>query len=137
MGWTRKGCRKTLHELQTERLLNLPFYELYSYIRTFLKSTLRGMASNCAIITYIHVASLLLNYKLIFNFLSNCKLKRTVNLCRLNGVNQIKQKNCLVNTKLTHCSPVLLFYAPENIRKPKGFLMFTGGIEKQHWAAMG
>ena len=21
---------------------------------------------------------------------------------------------------------------PENIRKPKGFLMFSGGIEKQH-----
>ena len=137
MGWTRKGCRKTLHELQTERLLNLTFYELYSYIRTFLKSILRSMASNYAIITYIHVASLLLNYKLIFIFLSNYKLKRTVNLCRPNGVHQIKQKDCLVNAKLTRCSPVLLFYAPENIRKPKSFLMFSGSIEKQHWAAMG
>ena len=26
---------------------------------------------------------------------------------------------------------------PENIRKPKGFLMFSGGIEKQHRAVMG
>ena len=25
---------------------------------------------------------------------------------------------------------------PENIRKPKGFLMFSGGIEKQHRAVM-
>ena len=25
----------------------------------------------------------------------------------------------------------------EDIRKPKGFLMFSGGIEKQHWAVMG
>ena len=26
---------------------------------------------------------------------------------------------------------------PENIRKPSGFLMFSGGIDKQHRAAMG
>ena len=26
---------------------------------------------------------------------------------------------------------------PENIRKPKGFLTFSGGIEKQHRAVMG
>ena len=51
---------------------------------------------------------------------------------------------------LTHFSPVLLFYTPwkhqktfsfsippENIRKPLGFLMFSGGIEKQHRAVMG
>ena len=38
---------------------------------------------------------------------------------------------------LTHYSPVLLFHTPENIRKPKGFLMFSGGIEKQHRAVMG
>ena len=30
---------------------------------------------------------------------------------------------------LTHYSPVLLFYT-------KGFLMFSGGIEKQHQAVM-
>ena len=32
--------------------------------------------------------------------------------------------------------PVLLFYTPENIRKPLGFL-FSRGIEKQHWAVIG
>ena len=26
---------------------------------------------------------------------------------------------------------------PENIRKPKGFLLFSGGIDKQHQAVMG
>ena len=26
---------------------------------------------------------------------------------------------------------------PETISKPFGFLMFSGGIEKQHWAVMG
>ena len=26
---------------------------------------------------------------------------------------------------------------PENIRKPLGFLMFSGGMEKQHCAVMG
>ena len=26
---------------------------------------------------------------------------------------------------------------PENIRKPKGFLVFSGGIDKQHRAVMG
>ena len=25
---------------------------------------------------------------------------------------------------------------PENIRKPKSFLMFSGGIDKQHWTVM-
>ena len=41
-------------------------------------------------------------------------------------------------TELTHYSPELLFYTPWNIRKPKpeGFLMFSGGIEKQHRAVM-
>ena len=31
------------------------------------------------------------------------------------------------------CFPIL----PENIRKLLGFLIFSGGIEKQHRAAMG
>ena len=40
--------------------------------------------------------------------------------------------------KLTHYSLVLLSYTPpKNIRKPKDFLMFSGGIEKQHQAEMG
>ena len=39
--------------------------------------------------------------------------------------------------KLTHYSPVLLFYTPENIKKPKFFLMLSGGIEKQHRSVMG
>ena len=38
---------------------------------------------------------------------------------------------------LTHYSPVLPFYTPVNIKKPKGFPMFSGGIEKQHRAVMG
>ena len=29
------------------------------------------------------------------------------------------------------------FIASENIRKPLGFLMFSGAIEKQHWTVMG
>ena len=28
-------------------------------------------------------------------------------------------------------------YPPENIREPKGFLMFSGGKDKQHWDVMG
>ena len=32
---------------------------------------------------------------------------------------------------------VAFLYPPENIRKPKGFLIFSGGIEKQHGALMG
>ena len=33
--------------------------------------------------------------------------------------------------------PVIAFFIPpENITKPKGFLMFSGGIEKQHRAVM-
>ena len=41
--------------------------------------------------------------------------------------NEKKLKHYL---SLTHYSPVLLFYTPESIRKPKGFLMVSGGIEK-------
>ena len=37
----------------------------------------------------------------------------------------------------THYGPVLLIYTTENIRKPKCFLMFSGGIDQQHWAVMG
>ena len=28
-------------------------------------------------------------------------------------------------------------YPPENIRKPYGFLMFSGGRERLHWEQMG
>ena len=43
-----------------------------------------------------------------------------------------------IHTRLTYYSPVLLFYTPsENIIKPLGFLMFSGVIEKQHWAVRG
>ena len=40
-------------------------------------------------------------------------------------------------TDLTHYSSVLISIPPENIRKPLGFLVFSGGIEKQHRAVMG
>ena len=32
---------------------------------------------------------------------------------------------------------VAFLYPPKNTRKPKGFLIFSGGIEKQHGAVMG
>ena len=38
---------------------------------------------------------------------------------------------------LTHFSPVLYCYTPENIRKSSGFLMFSAGIAMHHWAKMG
>ena len=41
------------------------------------------------------------------------------------------------NFPLTHYSPVCFSILPENIRKPLGFLIFSGGIEKQHRAVMG
>ena len=44
------------------------------------------------------------------------------------GIMKMKEKDM---DSLTHYSPVLLFYTLENIRKPKRFLMFSGGIEKQ------
>ena len=37
---------------------------------------------------------------------------------------------------MTHYSPVFLSYPPKNIRKPLGFLMFSGGTEKQHRAVI-
>ena len=35
-------------------------------------------------------------------------------------------------THLTHYTRYCFSVPPEKIRKPKGFLMFSGGIEKQH-----
>ena len=34
------------------------------------------------------------------------------------------------------CSQCTLSLPPENIRKPYGFLMFSGGTEKVHWEQM-
>ena len=39
--------------------------------------------------------------------------------------------------QLAHYCPVLLIYTPWKHQKPKGFLMFLGGIDKQHWTVMG
>ena len=37
---------------------------------------------------------------------------------------------------LTHLLPITLSVPPENIRKPYGFLMFSGGRERVHWEQM-
>ena len=41
---------------------------------------------------------------------------------------------------LNHLKPSVAYLyppPPENIKKPKGFLMFSGSISKQHQAVMG
>ena len=30
--------------------------------------------------------------------------------------------------------PILLFYTPQKLQKTYGFLMFSGGIKRKHWA---
>ena len=40
-------------------------------------------------------------------------------------------------TCLTHSFPIHLSPAPGNIKKPYGFPMFSGGIERAHWERMG
>ena len=40
----------------------------------------------------------------------------------------------LINPIFSQCT---LFLPPENIRKPYGFLMFSGGRESVHWEQMG
>ena len=39
--------------------------------------------------------------------------------------------------QLTHLFPMHPSLPPENIRKPFGFLMFSGGREGVHWEQMG
>ena len=39
--------------------------------------------------------------------------------------------------KLTHFLPLARFYTPWKDQKTKGFLMFSGGIEKDQWHEMG
>ena len=43
----------------------------------------------------------------------------------------------LVVAKLTHSFPMHPFSTPKNIRKPSGFLMFSGGGERVHWERIG
>ena len=38
---------------------------------------------------------------------------------------------------ITHYNPVLPIYNSSKHQKPKGFLMFLGGIDKQHRTVMG
>ena len=38
---------------------------------------------------------------------------------------------------LTHIESVFSIETPENIRKPYGFLMFSGGPKREHWLNMG
>ena len=59
----------------------------------------------------------------------------------------IIQSNCISSNKNNGAELMFLFnplqpgvaflYAPKNIRKTKGFLMFSGVIEKQHGVVMG
>ena len=37
---------------------------------------------------------------------------------------------------LTHYTLSFISILPENVRKPKGHLMFSGGIKMEHWAKM-
>ena len=50
---------------------------------------------------------------------------------------QCQFQKAVNNIDLSHYSPMLLIYTPKNTRKPKGFLMFSGSIDKQHQAVMG
>ena len=50
---------------------------------------------------------------------------------------EIKISNSFPSSKLTHSFPMTLSQPPENVRKPKGFLMFSGGREMVHWERVG
>ena len=56
-----------------------------------------------------------------------------LSVCLFSQYNLAQVVNIISQVGLTHCSPVLLFYNPpkKDIRKPKGFRMFSGSIEKQ------
>ena len=38
---------------------------------------------------------------------------------------------------VTHFQPMFHFYIPRKHQKTSGFLMFSGGIEVEHWLKMG
>ena len=72
--------------------------------------------------------------------------EQSVNMLKINSKNLLKilkNNTQLVNnwysniSQFTHYSSVLLIYTPENIRIPYVFLMFSGGVNKQHRAVMG
>ena len=55
-----------------------------------------------------------------------------IDLFKKNKDGKIKEQSCLrMRFQYTRSLP------PGNIRKPLGFLMFSGGREKGHWERMG
>ena len=64
----------------------------------------------------------------------------------LRWINKKKKKRFLMLNKLiltsflstlTHFMPLVSFYIPWKLQKTRGFLMFSGGIEKDQWHEMG
>ena len=41
------------------------------------------------------------------------------------------------NTRITHFMPLISFHAPLKHQKTRGFLMFSGGIERDQWHEAG
>ena len=52
---------------------------------------------------------------------------------------KLKQANFMwqANTTLNHFQPMFHFYTPRKHQKTSGFLIFSGGIEVEHWLKLG
>ena len=71
------------------------------------------------------------------NFGCQDKLNKGYHKCFNKKISlKVKLKSCIYNDNpiSAQCCVALLL---KNIRNPKGFLIFAGGIEMQHWAEMG
>ena len=55
----------------------------------------------------------------------------------IDDLNKTQSQIRFIWVMLTHLFPMHSFPAPENIRKPQGFVMFSGGRERVHWEQMG
>ena len=75
-------------------------------------------------------------------------LHQTLSTDLLHNLEKLLQRKHLINHgyfshppdtghKLNHYSLCCFSIPPKNIRKPLGFMLFSGGIEKQHRAVMG
>ena len=64
------------------------------------------------------------------------KSHKQSSLTGLENVYRLKQK-VIIFKALTHSQPIFHFYSPWKQQKTGGFLMFSGGIEVEHWLKMG
>ena len=73
----------------------------------------------------------------ILCFDEKVRYRPLIYLLILSEIKRIHESLFPFGSWLTHRSHCTLSLPPENIRKPSGFLLFSGGRERVHWERVG